>query len=101
MLKSGKRNAGTELMYNVKRGTLSLLGQSIGLSPIDNKITLDILIDRSSVEVYANGGLGCISALLFAPESDRDYMLFNNGGDLLVEELTITEINSVYLPGKK
>jgi sucrose-6-phosphate hydrolase SacC (GH32 family) len=101
MLKVGKRNAGTELMYNVKRGILSLLGQSIVLAPIDNKITLDILIDRSSVEVYANGGLGCISAFLFAPESDRDYMLFNNGGELLVEELTITEINSVYLPGKK
>jgi sucrose-6-phosphate hydrolase SacC (GH32 family) len=96
MLKEGKRNAGTELMYNVKRGTLSLLGQTIGLAPVDNRITLDVLIDRSSVECYANGGIANISALLFAPESDRKYTLFNNGGELLVEELTITEINSVY-----
>jgi fructan beta-fructosidase len=101
MLNSGKKNPGTELMYNVKRQTLSLLGQSIGLAPLDNKISLDILVDRASVEVYANGGIASISALLFTPENDKDFTLFNTGGELLVEELTITEIKSIWLPLKK
>jgi fructan beta-fructosidase len=101
MLQCGKKNTGTELMYNVKRQTLSLLGQSIVLAPLDNKITLDILVDRASVEVFANGGIASISALLFAPENDKDFILFNTGGELLVEELTITEINSIWAQGKK
>jgi fructan beta-fructosidase len=101
MLKAGKKNPGTELMYNVKRQTLTLMGQSIGLAPLDNKITLDILVDRASVEVFANGGIASISTLLFTPENDRDFILFNTGGELLVEELVITEINSVWAPEKK
>jgi fructan beta-fructosidase len=100
MLKSGKKNPGTELMYNVKRQALSLLGQSIGLAPLDNKISLDILVDRASVEVFANGGIASISALTFTPENDKDFILFNTGGELLIEELTITEISSVWAPEK-
>jgi sucrose-6-phosphate hydrolase SacC (GH32 family) len=94
MLRSGKKNPGVELLYNVKRQTLSLMGHSIGLAPIDNKIALDILVDRASSEVFANGGIASISALIFPEQNDNQFTLFNNGGELLVEELTITEINS-------
>jgi fructan beta-fructosidase len=96
MLRVGKKSPGTELMYNVKRNALTLQGATMGLAPIDNKITLDILIDRASVEVYANGGIACLSSLLFAPENDKDFVLFNTGGELLVEELTINEISPVW-----
>jgi len=101
MLKAGKKNPGIELMYNVKRQSLSILGQSIGLAPLDNKITLDILVDRASVEVFANGGIASISALTFTPENEKDYILFNTGGELLVEELTVYEMNSVWSPEEK
>lgn len=98
MLRVGKKNPGIELLYNVKRQTLSLMGHSIGLAPLDNKISLDILIDRASAEVYANGGIASISSLIFPEENDRDFVLFNNGGELLVEEMTITEIKSPWMP---
>jgi fructan beta-fructosidase len=101
MLKNGKKNPGAELMYNVKRQTLSLLGQQIGLAPIDNKISLDILVDRASAEVFANGGIASVSSLIFNPENDKDFILFNSGGELMVEELTITEINSIWRTEKK
>jgi len=101
MLRAGKKSPGTELLYNVKRQTLSLMGHSIGLAPLDNKISLDILMDRASAEVYANGGIASISSLIFPGETDNEFILYNNGGELLVEELTITEINSPWAPEEK
>jgi fructan beta-fructosidase len=100
MLKAGRKNPGTELMYNVKRQALTLMGETIPLAPVDNKIILDILVDRASVEVFANNGLTGISVLLPDQENNKDFVLFNNGGELLVEELNICEINSVWTAHK-
>jgi len=96
MLKSGKKDVGTELMYNVKKQALTILGQTIPLEPVDNKITLDILVDRASVEIYANNGLAVFSSLLISEENQQGFILFNTGGELLVEELTVSEINSAW-----
>ncbi len=96
MLRTGKKNQGTELVYNVKRETLSLLGHTVPLSPVDNKIHLDILLDRASVEVFANNGQASISCNFFNQEEDNGYMLYNTGGELLVEELEIFKLNSVW-----
>ncbi len=96
MLRVGKKNQGTELVYNVRRGTLSILGQTIPLEPVDNKIYLDILLDRASVEVFANNGRVAFSANFKNQASDKKYILFNTGGELLVEELDIWEISSAW-----
>ncbi len=96
MLRTGKKSQGTELVYNVKRETLSLLGQSVPLTPVDNKIYLDILLDRSSVEVFANNGHAAISCNLFNQENNKGYILYNTGGELLVEELSIFEMKSIW-----
>ncbi|MFZ2796726.1 MAG: glycoside hydrolase family 32 protein [Prolixibacteraceae bacterium] len=95
MLRAGKKNPGTELVYNVKRNTLSLMGMTIPLEPVDNKIYLDILIDRASVEVFANNGRSAISGILFAEENHDDYLLYNTGGELQVEELEISTLRSI------
>lgn len=96
MIRSGKKDAGTELMYNVKRGTLSLLGSTAPLLPVDNKITLEILVDRASVEVFANGGQVVISNCFTPDEKSDDLILFNNGGELGVDNLVIYEVESAW-----
>lgn len=96
MLRAGKKVQGTEMVYNVKRGILSLMGQSVPLEPVDNKITLDILIDRSSIEVFANNGRAVISSVAFNEENDRSFVLFNTGGEIVVEELEMTPVKSVW-----
>ena len=97
MLRAGKKNQGAELVYNVKRGTLSLLGQAIPLEPVDNKIYLDILVDRASVEVFANNGKAALSSVLFSEENDRSYILVNTGGEVVVDELEITPLRSAWV----
>lgn len=96
MIRSGKKDAGTELLYNVKRGTLSVLGSTAPLMPIDNKITLEILVDRASVEVFANGGQVAISNCFTPNEKSNELILFNNGGELGIDNLVIYEVKSAW-----
>jgi len=101
MLRSGKKNPGTELVYNVRRQTLSVLGKVIPVEPVDNKIFLKIIIDRASVEIFVNDGRIVVSNLFFNQESDRDYILFCTGGELMVEELQISTLKSAWVSEKQ
>ena len=96
MFRMGKKAAGTELLYNVKRQTLSLLGQTVGLEPVDNKIYLEILIDRSSIEVYANNGRAVITQVFSPDAGGLEYVLYNTGGELMVDKLEIVGLESIW-----
>ncbi|MBT3384855.1 MAG: glycoside hydrolase family 32 protein [Prolixibacteraceae bacterium] len=96
MIRNSKKNPGTEVLYNVKRGTLSVLGTTVPLMPVDNKIILEILVDRASIEIYANGGQTVISNCFTPKEGANELLLFSNGGELEVVKLDIFEIKSAW-----
>ncbi|HKJ78959.1 MAG TPA: GH32 C-terminal domain-containing protein, partial [Prolixibacteraceae bacterium] len=91
-----KKNPGAEVVYNVKRGTLTVLNSTLPLMPIDNKIYLEILLDRSSVEIFANNGQAVISNCFTPVENATGIKLFTIGGELGVKNLTIHKIESVW-----
>ena len=92
VFRMSKKNQGTELLYNVRRQTLSLLGQTVTVEPVDNKIYLDILIDRSSIEVYANNGRFVLSSTFQPAVNSLEYMLYNTGGELMVDKLEFIDL---------
>ncbi|MFZ5428705.1 MAG: glycoside hydrolase family 32 protein [Bacteroidota bacterium] len=96
MFRMNKKIQGTELLYNVKRGTLSIMGQTVPLEPVDNKIYLEILIDRSSIEVYANNGRMVISQTFSPDPGALEYLLYNTGGELMVDKLEFIELGSAW-----
>jgi sucrose-6-phosphate hydrolase SacC (GH32 family) len=96
MLRHGKKDNGTEILYNVKRGTLSVLGTTVPLPAVDNKISLEILLDRASVEVFANGGQTVISNNFTPQENATDVVLFTNGGELGVVKLDAYKMESAW-----
>jgi len=96
IVRNSKKINGNEIIYNVKRGTLSVLGSTVPLPAIDNKISLEILIDRTSVEIFANGGQTVISNCFIAAEKNYDIMLFTIGGELLVEKLDVYKMGSIW-----
>lgn len=95
-IRHSKKETGTELLYDVKRGTLSLLGTTVPLIPVDNKIILEILVDRASVEVFANEGQAVISQCFNPVKGAEDLVLFNSGGEVVVRALDIYKIKSVW-----
>lgn len=100
IIRHSKKIPGTEILYSVKRGTLSVLGTTVPLPAVDNKITLEILVDRSSIEIFANGGQTVISNCFF-PADGKEIVLFTYGGELGVEKLELYELKSIWEPEKK
>ena len=96
LIRHSVKNEGTEIMYNVKRGLLTVLGSTVPMLPVNNKIKLDILIDRTSVEIYANGGKTVISNCFTPDEKSKNIVLYTNGGELGVEKLDAYKLNSIW-----
>lgn len=96
LVRHSLKNAGTEIMYNVKRGLLTVLGSSVPILPEDEKIKLDIIVDRTSIEIYVNGGKAVISNCFTTDTKSRGVILYTNGGELGVDQLDIYEINSIW-----
>lgn len=95
-----KKNNGTEIMYNVKTQTLSCLNQSAVVEPIDEVLKLDILLDRSSIEIFANDGKVVLSSCYVSNDKADGIYLFNTGGELMVEKLEIYPMKSIWQPEK-
>ena len=101
MIRMNKKKVGTELTYSVKTNTISCLGKSAVVEPIDGKVKLEILVDRTSIEIFANEGKVVLSSC-FTPEENADGIyLYNIGGEILVEKLEIYPLKSMYDSGKK
>jgi sucrose-6-phosphate hydrolase SacC (GH32 family) len=91
-----KKKNGTEIMYNVKTKTLSCLGNSAIVEPIDGTIKLDILLDRSSIEIFANDGKVVMSSCFTPSENADGLYLYNIGGELFVEKLEVYPMKSIW-----
>jgi sucrose-6-phosphate hydrolase SacC (GH32 family) len=100
LIRHGKKISGTEIQYNVKRGILTVLNSSVPVTPVDNKLKLEILIDRSSIEIFANDGQTVISNC-FTPGEGEDMILYTIGGELGVVKLDVYELKSIYKEEKK
>lgn len=96
VVRNDKKNQGTEIMYNVKRGVLTVLNSTVPIVPVDNKISLEILLDRSSIEIFANGGQTVISNCFTPNKGSEDVILFTNGGELGIDKLDVYEMKSIW-----
>ena len=100
MVRHSRDKEGTEIRYDATKNTLSCLGQTAPLEPEDGKIKLELLIDRTSVEIYGSDGK-MVMTNCFVPEPDsRELVLYNTGGELLVDKLEIYQVKSVYADEK-
>ncbi len=96
VLRNSREVTGTEIRFDATKNKLSCLGQTMNLDPEDGKIKLEVLVDRSSVEIFANDGKAVMSSC-FTPEPGADdLVLYNTGGELFIEKLEIYQVISMY-----
>jgi len=91
-----KKNNGTEITYDTKTKTLSCLGKSVVVEPVDGVIKLEILMDRSSIEIFVNEGKTVLSSCFTPGENAYGIYLFNTGGELFVEKMEIYPLKSIW-----
>ncbi len=70
---------GERINYNVANKEISFLGKSAKLEPIDNKLKFQILVDRSSIELFGNDGIMSMSSC-FLPEQSGIRAFASGGG---------------------
>ncbi|MFH8252318.1 glycoside hydrolase family 32 protein [Microbacterium sp. B2969] len=58
-------------------------------------VHLEILVDRTTIEVFVDDGRYVHSSQVFAPPGDRGLALYTSGGSATFHDLTITEFGSV------
>jgi fructan beta-fructosidase len=92
---------GTKLLYDTKKQTLTCKGVTAPVTmtnPINEKLTkrlrLRVLVDRGSVEVFADGGLVAMSVAAIPDEKNDAVALVWSGGDVTVDQFYVYRIKS-------
>ena len=91
-----KKNNGTEISYNTKTKTLKCIQETVIVEPVDGVIKLEILLDRNSIELFANDGKVAMSSSFTPIDNAYGLYLFNTGGELLVEKLEVYPMKSIW-----
>jgi len=87
---------GVDVVYNVEGQKIHCLGRDGPLKPIDGKIKLHLLVDRTSLEVFGNDGLLSMSSCMVPADNNKSLKLFCKDGQAKVLKLSVWELNSAW-----
>jgi fructan beta-fructosidase len=87
---------GQEVSYQTDSHTLTCLGHKTELTPIKNRLSLRILLDRNSVETYADDGRAVFSSC-FVPNGEKGLEIFAKGGKVKLVSMEVHELKSAWV----
>ena len=90
---------GEDIHYDIDTQTLSCLEKSASLQPIDGRIELQILVDRSSIEVFGNDGRLSMCSCFLPDAKNRSLRIFSSGGEARIISLDVYELQSAWSAG--
>jgi levanase/fructan beta-fructosidase len=96
IVRSGKKSEGTEIKYDTAKKILEVNGIKMPLEPIDGKIEMQLLIDRSSIEIFGNRGECGISTCFSPVLGEDELLLYTQGGELYLESLEAYNLKSAW-----
>jgi sucrose-6-phosphate hydrolase SacC (GH32 family) len=98
---------GQKLTWDAQAGELTVFGRKLPLRPAgrgmgrhtekpwNNSVRLRVLLDRTSLEVFGNGGVA-MASFCFVPPVETGAALTIAGGDLAKARLTVTTLKSAW-----
>lgn len=87
---------GHKVEYSVADKRLTALGRPAPLEPIGGRIRLRILVDRTSVEVFANDGRVQMASCFLPEPNNKTLGVFATGGAARIEALSVWELKSIW-----
>ncbi|MBI2191466.1 MAG: glycoside hydrolase family 32 protein [Planctomycetes bacterium] len=91
------RLRGEEMRYVVPDRRLKVLGQSVPIALREGTLRLRVLLDRASIEIYAEGGETCLSFPFLPDTGDRGLELVTRGGEARIRTLQVWPIESIFV----
>lgn len=96
IIRTGKKSEGTDICYDTAKKTLDVNGIKMPLEPVDGKIEMKLLIDRSSIEIFANHGELGISTCFTPVQGEDELLLYTQGGELYLESLEAYNLKTAW-----
>jgi fructan beta-fructosidase len=87
---------GAAITYDVAGRRLAALGRSAVLEPVGGKIQLRILLDRTSIEVFGNGGKVSATSCFLPKPDNRSLEILAKGGAAKVVSMKVYELRSAW-----
>ena len=87
---------GTPIVYDAAEGTLHCLGKSVAVAPAGSPIDIRILVDRTSIEMFAAEGRYVMSYCFRPPADNRSLSLSAEGGTAKAALIEVREMRSIW-----
>ncbi len=87
---------GESVRYTAATSELFCLGKSASLKPIQGRIKLEILLDRTSLEIFGNDGRISMSSCFLPDPRNRNLKIYSSGGKARVVSLKVYELGSIW-----
>lgn len=87
---------GHKVEYSAADKQLTALGRSAPLDPVERQIKLRILVDRTSVEVFANDGRVQMAGCFLPDPENKTLAAYATGGEATAVRLDVWEMRSIW-----
>ena len=87
---------GVRIVYDAAKNTLTCGDKTAPLGPDSGKVSLQVLVDRGSIEVFGNNGRVAISHGVIPAEGNRSLSVSVAGGATRIRALEVDELRSVW-----
>jgi sucrose-6-phosphate hydrolase SacC (GH32 family) len=92
----GVKCRGEAVTYSAGKEALTCLGREAKVDTANGQITLRILVDRTSIEVFANDGKVSMSSCFLPDPGKAGLELFCDGGSPKILSMTVYELKSAW-----
>jgi len=88
---------GNPLVYKVSDKTLTCKDRTVRVEPVDRKIRLHILVDRTTIEIFPNEGLMPIFLCFPLDTENKSLEVFARGGQARIQNLKLSNLKSIWV----
>jgi fructan beta-fructosidase len=84
------------VVYDVEKQELSCQGNKASLEPANGKIQLELLVDRTLIEIFGNNGRIYMPVGVILANNSKSLEIFTKGGNTEVKFLEVFELHSIW-----
>ena len=87
---------GVTVSYDPQKQELSCKGNKATLKPVDGKIRLRLMVDRTSIDIFGNDGRLYMPMGVIVPQDNRSLEIYAKGGSAKINSLDVHELKSAW-----
>jgi len=91
---------GVKLSFDPHIGLLTCGNSHIPLDPVNGQVSLRVLIDRSSVDIFGNRGEAYVPLALVPERGNKSVSINVSGGNAWLAHMDISKLKSAWIPPK-